>query len=1520
MKDRYLFLVLFVLLFFVISSNVASDKLQGVEEGVAEDVPDVGTTRVKQLVSYDAHDPIVIANDSDLIDQATMGGWSGDGSEGNPYLMGDLEILTTDTCISIADVNLYFVIQSCFLGSDDDWSFGAGVFLDNVTHASVKSCIFDRLACGVFAQDSPECSLFNNTVQMSESGFVLSFSPNCTLTDNIVDATSDSGAWIDDSPGCILNNNSLFSYYEGVEIWSSSNCTLIDNNIRGIDTGISIHVSSFCELTGNTLEGSSGDDLLLASSDQCNLTDNSLQSRGLRLDGGLMEHWVHEMTGNLVRGRPLAYFVDLENSAMDVSEYGQVIIVNGTNVILRDGSFSSLSNGMTMVYCDTCAFINNTVDDNVNTGIYIAESNNCSSIENRLTGNGNYGVMVQSSSYTTILNNNISETEDFGLYIGGSPYCTVNESEFVNDGVYLEGWSLQYWQHIFYDNIVNGKPLGYYWNVSDLAIDGASLGQVFVVNSTRIAVNGGSFHDCPIAVNIAYCTDCEVSDAVVADSGMHGLAVMVSQNCTVFNCTTYDNSNSGIMCYDSPNCTLDANVAYDNNVGISVDNSPSTTVSNNTIYDQGNVGIECEGMHNGTIWNNTAWSSRIGITIDWTQNCTVSNNTMANNWYIGFELDDCSFCEVTYNGAFAGDYYGIRLRSDSYNNTFFGNEFAGNDQYNALDDGYDNTWDDGVGMGNGWGDYAGPGVYSIPGYAGSVDNYPWLFVDTMAPTIDHPEDMEVELGGTGRSITWHPVDYFPDHYDLYVDEVVVESNMWVGYPIMIWVNPSKISYLNYTLVVFDQGGLSTGDTVFVNISAALGALVITSNDDFDAQMWPGSGTEMDPYIIEGLDITLNATTAYVGDVDAHFVIRGCSFSSLAAHFGNGIVFYNVTNGRVESCNITWKITGIYIMDSNNCTIWNNTVYDNHDEGVHATATANLTINENDIYNSTRCVELLSSGSINVINNTIHEAIDSGIYVESSPGTIVSLNTVHHVGTLMMGPTPSAVTFMESPGCTASNNTLHSSLMGIASVTSPGCIIANNTINDILMGAYFYVSGSCVVTDNTLSNSGFLIFGTTPAECYLDASGNTVNGKPLGYVWNSTGEVIDGTLYGQVLVVNSTGVTVNGGTFDNCTVGVALEYCQDCHVVDVDSMNSYAGLAVLNSNDTSVTNCVLNGSYVGGMVGPAWNCTMDFNEICGNQMVGVQFSESYNCTITRNWIYENGGPGVILSGSNNMLFGNKIGWNSGPFFGDCNAYDYGLNNTWDNGVSVGNAWHDYSGTGVYSIYGMAGSVDRYPSLLTDVWSPDIDSPSDLEYEEGATGNLITWTPSHPRPNHYELYRNGSPLGSWAWDGSPIVVDVDGLSVGTYNYTIMVYNERGYNSTDAVFVSVEDTTPPDWVVAPSDQSIEYGQALEYQLQATDISGIGAWHINDTVNFVISGTGYLENNTILEAGDYGLNISVEDIHENTRSFTIRIRVLLSTTTTTSTDEVPPFDPVVLVIAIGISAGVIVVIVAIRRRRGNY
>ena len=79
-----------------------------------------------------------------------------------------------------------------------------------------------------------------------------------------------------------------------------------------------------------------------------------------------------------------------------------------------------------------------------------------------------------------------------------------------------------------------------------------------------------------------------------------------------------------------------------------------------------------------------------------------------------------------------------------------------------------------------------------------------------------------------------------------------------------------------------------------------------------------------------------------------------------------------------------------------------------------------------------------------------------------------------------------------------------------------------------------------------------------------------------------------------------------------------------------------------------------------------------------------------------------------------------------------------------------------------------------------------------------------------------------------------------------------------------------------------------------------------------------------TIKRKIDYGLNISVEDIYGNTRSFTIRIRVIhpclptTSTAPTTPTGAIPLSDTMILFLGIG--AAVIVVIVVIRRRKGNY
>ncbi|MFX0108999.1 MAG: hypothetical protein ACFE7R_11995, partial [Candidatus Hodarchaeota archaeon] len=153
-------------------------------------------------------------------------------------------------------------------------------------------------------------------------------------------------------------------------------------------------------------------------------------------------------------------------------------------------------------------------------------------------------------------------------------------------------------------------------------------------------------------------------------------------------------------------------------------------------------------------------------------------------------------------------------------------------------------------------------------------------------------------------------------------------------------------------------------------------------------------------------------------------------------------------------------------------------------------------------------------------------------------------------------------------------------------------------------------------------------------------------------------------------------------------------------------------------------------------------------------------------------------------------------------------------------------------------------------------------------------------------------------------------------------------------------VQDTTEPSWIVRPSDQAIDEGEALHVQFSAEDLSGIDTWWVNDTTNFHIDNTGLLTNNTVLPMGDYGLRVSVNDTYGNVNDYEIRIRILFvppvttttttttttatTTTTTTTTTPTSPtptipvdFDFLVLVLG-GIGAVIlIVVIVVIMKRR---
>ncbi|MFX1495308.1 MAG: hypothetical protein ACFFBZ_13575, partial [Promethearchaeota archaeon] len=101
------------------------------------------------------------------------------------------------------------------------------------------------------------------------------------------------------------------------------------------------------------------------------------------------------------------------------------------------------------------------------------------------------------------------------------------------------------------------------------------------------------------------------------------------------------------------------------------------------------------------------------------------------------------------------------------------------------------------------------------------------------------------------------------------------------------------------------------------------------------------------------------------------------------------------------------------------------------------------------------------------------------------------------------------------------------------------------------------------------------------------------------------------------------------------------------------------------------------------------------------------------------------------------------------------------------------------------------------IFADLTPPIINHPEDIAYAYETTGNTITWIASDDHPDIFTVLIDGGFYGSGVWEsGSPIIVNIDGLLIGTYEFAITVYDTYGNFAEDTVLVSVHevDNTPP------------------------------------------------------------------------------------------------------------------------------
>ncbi|MBT7105751.1 hypothetical protein HN933_02775 [Candidatus Woesearchaeota archaeon] len=119
-------------------------------------------------------------------------------------------------------------------------------------------------------------------------------------------------------------------------------------------------------------------------------------------------------------------------------------------------------------------------------------------------------------------------------------------------------------------------------------------------------------------------------------------------------------------------------------------------------------------------------------------------------------------------------------------------------------------------------------------------------------------------------------------------------------------------------------------------------------------------------------------------------------------------------------------------------------------------------------------------------------------------------------------------------------------------------------------------------------------------------------------------------------------------------------------------------------------------------------------------------------------------------------------------------------------------------------------------------------------------------------------------------SGVLTNATELSNGVYWLNITINDTANNNFSNVMWVNVTDTIPPYFVNITNSSYIanvthEYGELFTFDVNATDSNNVSCFTVDDTTNFTINCSGYLQNNTWLAVGFYLLNITSNDTVNN-------------------------------------------------------
>jgi parallel beta-helix repeat protein len=558
---------------------------------------------------------------------------------------------------------------------------------------------------------------------------------------------------------------------------------------------------------------------------------------------------------------------------------------------------------------------------------------------------------------------------------------------------------------------------------------------------------------------------------------------------------------------------------------------------------------------------------------------------------------------------------------------------------------------------------------------------------------------------------------------------------------------------------------------------SLRTIIIDENSDFFRLNCSGAGTAVEPFIFENYYFFCYFTNMIeVHNISAYFIIQNNYLDGLNGRT-TGILFKNVTHGKIDENTVYNSNTGIKLVQSYNNTISNNTISQMWSQGIEFEDSDNNSCTHNYINLNDIGILLNESKDNNITLNTLIENNRAGISVEGNSNNIYT-NIIQGSGIgIELAPTTTLNKIVE-------NSIFYSDSYSIVVNTS---LSSNITRNKLFWcngdGILVYKSENTIIKLNEFKN--VISADIHLLECDLPNSieFNLLNSPNIGikienssWALVSNNSISNSLTVGILLTEDSTTNTIKGNEIILSNTAIKAESTSDNLIKDNSLAECINGIVLYETKNTALrknnldrcdTSIALktdsrNNTIANNLISDSARYSIHFdfshnNSIINNTVIrslfyGIFFFYSDNNTMVQNIFSKIARYAIIVNLESNGTIIKSNDFVRNNIGGISQAYDDGnstvLHNFWDDWTRPDANLDGYVDN-PYLLAGISGTTDPSPKAKCyHMTPPNITSPLPGEVIDG---NLtISWTPAIDVSGHdltYDVEYSSDEGRSW-----------------------------------------------------------------------------------------------------------------------------------------------------------------------------